>query len=67
MHNYVVDSSQTVPAAKCGIFDKTLDNTHPCRLCMVNISLGENKISSTMFNGRKRNFSVNGMCIYCER
>ena len=34
MHNYVVDSSQTVPAAKCGIFDKTLDNTQPCRLLL---------------------------------
>ena len=28
MHDYVIDSSQTVSAAKCGIFDKTLDNNY---------------------------------------
>ena len=36
MHNYVVDSSQTVPAAKCDIFYKTQDNAQPYRLLPSN-------------------------------
>ena len=35
MHNYVVDSSQTVPSAKCGIFDNLNTRQYTTLLTVV--------------------------------